>query len=191
MRTIIPTDAKLVPKNAECVFKGQIFDVYHWQQKMFDGSYATFEMLKRPDTIKVIAIKENKLVVLEEEQPDDHNLFLSLPGGRHDIDAETELEAVKRELLEETGMSFQSWKLINVTQPYLKIDWFNYLFVATDFIDQTDQTLDAGEKIRVKLFALDELKNLLGGPKARYLPKKLLESCQSIEDLASLPEYKI
>ncbi len=36
-----------IPPNAKRVFKGIIFDVYQWQQKMFDGSKETFEMLKR------------------------------------------------------------------------------------------------------------------------------------------------
>jgi ADP-ribose pyrophosphatase len=189
MRTIIPKNAKLIPKNAKRVFKGQIFDVYHWQQKMFDGSYATFEMLKRPDTIKVIAIKDNKVVILDQEQP-GHDEFIDLPGGRHDNENESELGAAKRETLEETGMRFNNWRLVNVQQPYAKMDWFVYIFIATGFDKQQGQKLDNGEKIEVRLVNFDELKQLLENPKARHLPKELLESCQSIEDLANLPEYK-
>lgn len=33
MRTVIPRNAKLVPPEAKRVFKGIIYDVYHWQQK--------------------------------------------------------------------------------------------------------------------------------------------------------------
>lgn len=189
MRTIIPNNAKLIPENAKRVFKGQIFDVYQWQQKMFDGTTETFEMLKRPDTIKIIAIKDKKIVITDEQQP-DHKSFLDLPGGRHDVDSETELDAAKREVLEETGMAFKSWKLVKVEQPHTKIDWFVYLFVATDFESQQDQKLDAGEKIEVKSMSFDEVKELLGNPKARYLPKELIESCQNIEDLINTSEYK-
>lgn len=188
MRTIIPNNAKLIPEKAKRVFKGQIFDVYQWQQEMFDGSFETFEMLKRPDTIKVMAIKGDKIVVTEEEQP-NHSSFLDLPGGRHDVETETELDAAKRELIEETGMKFKSWKLIKVEQPHSKIDWFVYLFLATDFENQQEQKLDAGEKIVIKLLDLGEVKGLLENSKARYLPKELLESCERIENLANLPEY--
>jgi len=142
MRTVTPKNAKLIPENAEQVFKGQIFDVYHWRQEMFDGSTETFEMLKRPDTIKIIAIKDKKIVILEEEQPDH------------------------------------------------KIDWFVYLFVATDFENQQDQKLDAGERIEVKPLGFKELKRLLNNPKTQHLPKELLESCQNIEDLINTAEYK-
>lgn len=189
MRTIIPKNAKLIPKSAKRVFKGQIFDVYHWQQEMFDGSIEIFEMLKRPDTIKVIAIKDDKVVILDQEQP-GHDSFLDLPGGRHDYENETELHAARRETLEETGMSFRNWRLIKVKQPHTKIDWLVYLFLATDFESRQEQKLDAGEKIEVKFLDFEEVKRLLNNPRARYLPKDLIESCENLTDLVNLPEYK-
>ncbi len=189
MRTIVPKNAKLIPENAKQVFRGEIFAVYQWQQKMFDGSSETFEMLRRQDTIKIIAVKDQKIVVINEEQP-HYKAYLGLPGGRHDVDAETELDAAKRELLEETGMSFKSWRLIEVKQPHGEIDWFIYLFLATDFENQIEQKLDTGEKIEVKLMDFDEFKELVNNPKARNLPKEVIESCQSLEDLVNLPEYK-
>ncbi len=101
MRQVVPADAKLLPPQAKRVFEGIIFDVYHWQQQLFDGSYTTFEMLKRPDTIQVLAVRDNQLVILEEEQP-GHPAFYGVPGGRHDQPAESELDAARRELREET-----------------------------------------------------------------------------------------
>lgn len=50
-----------IPINARRVFKGIIFDVYQWEQKMFDGNFKTFEMLKRPNTVEIIAIRDNKI----------------------------------------------------------------------------------------------------------------------------------
>ncbi|MBW3568688.1 NUDIX hydrolase [Candidatus Parcubacteria bacterium] len=188
MRTIAPKNAKLLPQKAKRVFKGQIFDVYQWRQKMFDGSLETFEMLKRTDTIKIIAIKDDEIVVLEEEQP-PHPPFIAIPGGRHDKENETELEAAKRELLEETGMKFKNWRLLSVDQPHTKIDWFVYVFLATEFESQTEQNLDAGERIEVKLYSFEEVKDLLSDPKNRYLPKKILEEVNSLQELKNYPEY--
>ncbi|HUD06291.1 MAG TPA: NUDIX domain-containing protein [Candidatus Saccharimonadales bacterium] len=190
MRTILPTNAKLVPKNAKLVFKGIIYDTYQWQQKMFDDSYETFEMLRRPDTLKALAVKENKIILLEQQQPDSSDVFYDLPGGRHDVSGETELEGTKRELLEETGMTFKNWKLIDITQPFSKVELFVYVFLATDFQNQVKQSLDSGEKIKVLELSLAELKKLVGNLKARYLPKDLLEGIDSIEQLLNLPEYK-
>ncbi len=41
----LPKNAILIPDHATCVFRGMLFDVYQWQQEMFDGSIETFEML--------------------------------------------------------------------------------------------------------------------------------------------------
>lgn len=187
MRRYIPNNAYLVPDDAECVFKGVIYDVYQWQQKMYDGSSATFEMLKRPDTLKVIAIHDGKIIITEQEQPGLGH-FYDLPGGRHDRDDEDELEGAKRELLEETGMSFRNWKLIYAKQPAPKIESFFYIFIATDLIATEDQNLDSGEKIEVHLMTFDQVKSMTGKPETRYLPEEILDKVTSIEQLADFAE---
>lgn len=189
MRNVLPVNAKLVPKEARLAFKGIIFDTYQWQQKMFDGSYEAFEMLKRPDTIKILAVKDGKIVVLEQEQP-GHEAFFDLPGGRHDVESESELDAAKREMLEETGMTFKTWKLLDASQHHTKIEHFVYIFLATDFEKQVEPHLDTGEKIEVQYFDFDTVKNLTNDPKARYLPKELLDKVTSLDELLNLPEYK-
>ncbi len=188
MRTIIPKNAKLIPKEAERAFKGEIFDVYQWQQKMFDGSFETFEMLKRPDTVKVIAIKDNKIIICEEQQPNT-KVFFDVPSGRHDLDKESELDAAKREMLEETGMTFDNWRLISVEQTHTKIDWFVYIFLATGFKSQTKQKLDAGEKITVHLKSFEEVVKLADDPRNRYIPIDIFDRAKSIEGLLNLPKY--
>lgn len=191
MRTIIPRGARLVPESAAKVFAGKIYDVYQWEQELFDGSTATYEMLGRPDTLQVMAIKDHHLVVLQEQQPSYGAPFYGLPGGRHDVPAETELEAAKRELREETGMEFKTWKLIEVRQPHTKIEWFVYLYVASDFIRQIDQKLDAGERISVHLVDLERARELARSDETRHLPVELLEQVDSIDELINLPPYEV
>jgi ADP-ribose pyrophosphatase len=189
MRKIIPPNARLVPPGAKLVFKGIIHDVYQWEQKMYDGRYQTFEMLKRPDTVKVVAVKDGKIVILKQTQPDDDEYFYDVPGGRHDDDSEDELKAAKRELLEETGMSFHNWKLLTVRPASGKVDQLIYTFLASGFIHQVDQKLDAGEKIELKLMSLDEVKLLTRASNARYLPSEILDRVDTIDELLALPEY--
>ena len=190
MRTVVPKNAKLIPDNAECVFRGKIFDVYQWPQKMFDGSFETFEMLKRPDTVNVFAIKEGKIVILKQKQPNSSE-FYGIPGGRQDPN-ETELETAKRELLEEAGMTFKNWRLIWAVQPFGKIDWCMYWFLATDFVDQVPQKLDAGERISVQEMTLDEVKNLIAdldvNSRADFV-REIFDNISTIDDLINWPEY--
>lgn len=189
MRKVIPTNAMTIPAGAERVFKGIIYDVYHWQQEMFDGSYATFERLKRPDTVQIVAVKDDKIVIQKQRQPDWKTALYNIPGGRNDIEAEDELQAAQREMLEETGMTFATWRLLNVVQPNPKIDWFVYTFLATDFKTQIAPELDNGEQIETLLVPFNEAKKLLGSGKGRHCPKDFANA-SSLKAFLGLPEYK-
>lgn len=188
MRTTTPKNAITIPPDAKRVFKGIIYDVYHWQQQMFDGSHETFERLKRPDTVRIIAVKDGKTVVQKQQQPDGPE-FYDIPGGRHDEEDETEVEAAQRELLEETGMRFKTWRLLEVVQPGRKIDWLVYTFLATDFEGEQAPQLDSGEKITTELLPFDEAKQRLASAKGRHFPG-VMKRVDSLEDLLQLPSYK-
>lgn len=168
MRKFVPNCAKTIPPEAVLKFTGIIYEVYQWPQQLFDGSTTTFEMLKRPDTVKIIAVKDNKIIITKQEQP-RKDCFYDFPGGRADHDDSDELAAAKRELREETGMIFANWKLIKVEQPFAKIDWLVYTFLATDFESQQAQCLDGGEKIEVLELPFAKAKALTNSPAARYL----------------------
>lgn len=153
---------------------------------MFDGSVSTFEMLKRKDTVVTIAIRDDKVIITQQRQP-RQDWFFDYPGGRHDNPTETELEAAQRELREETGLSFQNWKLINVSQPFSKIDWLVYTFLATDFVKQENQKLDAGEEIEVIEVTFDELREYAQKPNAKYLLPEFLQNVITLDELKNLP----
>lgn len=185
MREYVPSDVLLIPENAKLVFQGEIFDVYQWPEKMFDGTQETFEMLRRNDTVNTIAVKDNKIVITYQKQP-RKDWFYDLPGGRHDNPKENELAAAKRELLEETGMSFKNWRLVEVRQPFLKLDWLVYTFLATDFVSQVPQKLDAGEMIEVKEVSFDKLKTL-AKTETRFSNNKIIKTTKTLDDLLNLP----
>lgn len=188
MKKIVPRGAVLIPKNATKVFSGVIFDVYQWHQKMFDGSSATFEMLKRPDTVNIVAVVEGKIIVIDDEQPHS-GPSKSFPGGRVDKGEDT-LTAAKREMLEETGYEFKDWKLVRVTQPHPKLEWFVYLYIATNGRQISEPHLDAGEKITLELLDFSQVKDLVI-TKSGYLSenKEIFEGLKSFEDLQNLPEF--
>src|SRR6185503_17025636 len=93
-----------IPKNAKRVFKGIIFDVYQWQQKIYDGSHRTFEKIKRQDTVVVLATTDDKKIIIQKQIQPGYNWFLSSPSGRMDKPGESPRQCALRELLEETGM---------------------------------------------------------------------------------------
>ncbi len=136
-----------IPQHAKKVFTGQIFDVYQWEQQLYDGTFATFEMLGRPDTVEVIATSGDKIYYSHQSQPNKEN-FYTVFGGRVDA-LEQPLEAAKRELLEESGMESDDWELFKVYEPYHKINWKIHTYIARNCLSTKPQKLDAGEKVEI------------------------------------------
>ena len=155
-----PKSRQPIPKRAKKVFTGVIFDVWQWQQKMFDGTAAPFEKIKRADTVCIIPITaDKKIIVAEQEQPGKEP-FIGLVGGRVDK-GEDALSAAKRELLEETGYQSADWTFWRAEQPVSKIDWAIYYFVARGCRKVAPLNLDSGEKIKLKYVSLEEFVELL------------------------------
>lgn len=148
-----------IPENAKRVFRGIIFDVYQWEQEMFDGTKAIFERAKRRDAVAVFPVLPDGKILLNKEEQPGKPPFIGAPGGRVE-DGEDLLDAAKRELLEETGYQakeFIFWFGQNVTP---KVDWNVYIFIAKGLKKVTDLRLDAGEKIESLPVSLDEFINI-------------------------------
>lgn len=190
MKKIVPKTAVLIPNEAKRVFEGVIYDVYHWQQQLFDGTSATFEMVKRHDTVAAMCIVDDKLLVLTDEQP-HRGIKMTFPGGRVN-DNEEISDAVRREVQEETGYTFKNYRLLKVRQPHTKIEWFVYTYIAWDVEDKNEPHLDGGEKIKVELKPFDEVKQLVVEDKAGYLAEEeeLFIDAHSIPDLLTIPDYE-
>jgi 8-oxo-dGTP pyrophosphatase MutT (NUDIX family) len=191
VKKILPDHAIVIPDHAKRVFQGIIFDVYHWEQKMYDGSLATFEMLKRPDTMQIIGIKDGQLVMVNDEQP-NRTAQLHFPGGRADHQDETWLQAAQREMREETGLSFKNWRLIAVYQPLGKIEQFAVWYLATDVIGEEPQQLDAGEKIVVHPMEFEDVKALIFDTEhsAMSYAIPLFTQYPTLNELLAAPEFK-
>ncbi|HKY74490.1 MAG TPA: NUDIX hydrolase [Patescibacteria group bacterium] len=155
-----------LPPNAKKVFQGQIFEVYQWDQQLYDGSIATFERLKRVDTAQVVAVVGDRILIQKQEQP-SLGTFFSLPGGMCDSYEEPPLEAGKRELLEETGYQSDFWTLWRTHQPFSKIIWTLHTFFARNCVKIQEPALDAGEKIQNILMTFDEFLSLADEPTFR------------------------
>lgn len=189
MKKLVPDATVLIPDRAERVFQGVIYDVYQWPQKMHDGSEATFEMLRRPDTVEVIGVVKDRLLVIEDDQPHSGSKT-GFPGGRVDTTDSSILKAAQREMLEETGYEFQDWRLISVRQLHTKIEWFIHFFLAFNGKQTTDPHLDAGEKITVNLKPLSEVKQMSqDGVGHLGESRHLFDELQSLDDLLRLPEF--
>ena len=185
MRNMVPESAVLVPDHAECQFKGVIYEIYQWEENMFDGSKEIFEMLKRPDTVEVLVVDDNKILVQYQEQP-HYGEFTSFPGGRHDYEGDSELDAAKRELREDSGYICSKWNLIEAIQPNTKIEQVVYTFLASGIEEQVSMSLDSGEKIENRWVTLKEFLELITETTFRSQSKKFLKNINEINNLLAL-----
>ncbi|MDP9249364.1 MAG: NUDIX hydrolase [bacterium] len=169
-----PQSHQPIPPHAKRVFKGVIFDVYQWEQEMFDGSRAIFEKVKRADTVVVFAVlPDGKIILTKQEQP-GCPLFIGATGGRIDEDEDV-LTAAKRELLEESGYIAEDFILWDTRFPVGKVDWVVYTFIAKGLKKIADLDLDAGEKIELITLTLDELIDTALDKKTHFAEQEILE----------------
>jgi 8-oxo-dGTP pyrophosphatase MutT (NUDIX family) len=191
MQKILPPNAILIPDTASRVFAGDIFDVYQWPQELFDGRTKSFEMLKRPDTVAILVIRNHELLFIHDEQP-GRPPRLTIPMGRVDAGDGSWLMAAQRELREEAGLVCTTWRLLQVAQPVAKIEWFASLFLAQDITDEQTQQLDpGGEKISMEWKQFEDIRALvLSGvePTLHYMIP-LFSKVQTMDELIALPAY--
>lgn len=150
-----PPFAARIPDHAERVFTGVRFDVYQWEQKLFDGTTTTFEKLRRADTVNVFAVLDDGRILLTKQKQPGTTEFISLPGGQTDP-GETPLATAKRELREETGYEASDWTFWYAIQASTQIDCAGYTFIAHNCVHKGPQRIDGGEEIDVFTVTFDE-----------------------------------
>jgi 8-oxo-dGTP pyrophosphatase MutT (NUDIX family) len=170
MNTEEPKGKSLIPEHATRVFKGIIFDVYQWEQELYDGTTATFERLKRPGTSVVFGVFEDGKILLAEQEQPGRSLHIGAIAGRAEP-GEDPLTVAKREFLEETGYEAEKFVLWDERQPADKIDWTVSTFIAKGLKKVAEQRLDAGEKITLKPVTFEELIDT--GSSAGFMEKEV------------------
>lgn len=153
-----------IPPQAKKVFEGVIYDVYQWEQQLLDGQTTkTFEMLRRSTSVATITVHEDKILLIEDEQP-NRPMVLGFPAGSC-YPGEPDLDAAKRELLEETGYEAKSWEHYMTFEPSHKMDWQLPFFIAKKLTKIADADPGAGERITIKWVTFDELLGTIKDPR--------------------------
>lgn len=162
-----------IPDNAKKVFSWINFDVYHYEQLMFDWTYKTFEKLKRNHSIDIIVVTENnKILILKESQPGREEFYWIIWWSWEDN--ETPIKTAKRELLEETWLLCNDLELLLKSQNSSRIEHFNYLFIAKNCTKIASQKLDSWEKIEIIECDWDNFKNYVTKENFRVKELQLL-----------------
>lgn len=167
----------MIPNKAKKVFSGVMFDVYQWDQEMYDGSVQIFEKVDRPDTVEIImTTTDGKLLIQRQQQPDLDEWFMCLTGGRMDK-GEKPIESAKREMLEETGCVSEDWELLDKYHGSSKINWDLYVYVARNCERIREQQLDVGERIELMEVTFDEFIDMVDSKQIGRIAETICEWC--------------
>ena len=140
-------DGVRIPKNAKRVFHGIRVNVYHARIKLLNGTYKTFEMTERPDSVVIIPVFGNKIMAINEWYPISRTWVRCLPAGAVD-EGERPKEAARRELQEETGLFSEDIELLFHTGTSKSMQGEDYVFIAKNCVMKEKINRDPAEEIR-------------------------------------------
>ncbi|NMB91239.1 NUDIX hydrolase [candidate division WWE3 bacterium] len=143
--------SKLDEKITKVGFRKIISKTY----RMPDNTEAIFDVVEGGESACVLALtKENKVILTEQFRPGPEKLLREIPGGAIDS-GESPLEAIQRELKEETGYSGKL-EYLGKTYRSAYSTGIKHFFLAKDCIKEAEPTKEEGEFIAVKEIEMNE-----------------------------------
>lgn len=94
------------------IYKGAIIQVEHQQVRLSNGKTASRELIRHHGAVAILAVKENKVLLVRQYRKAIETHTLEIPAGKLDTSSEEPLKAAKRELEEETNFAADHWQLL-------------------------------------------------------------------------------
>lgn len=173
MRSFYPERAKPLPADAKKVFTGNIFSVWQWEQRQYDGSTKTYERLSRSDTAHTIGILPDGRILLNQDEQPDREPVITPAGGQVEV-GESPEAAARREFLEETGYAIGTLIPWHTYRPSVKVAWTVHAFIGRDLKKIAELNPDGGEKLTPLTFTFDEFLQLGHNPQMRDMVIRII-----------------
>ncbi|MBO2945089.1 NUDIX hydrolase [Paenibacillus sp. F411] len=145
--------------SSDSIFNGKIISLQVDTVMLPDGSMATREVVRHPGAVAVLALHQDKMLVVEQYRQPLGRTEVEIPAGKLEP-GEDPLEAAKRELQEETGYSCGTIRKLQsfYTSPGFA-DEIIHLYLAEElqagamqpdedeFLEMTEVTLEEAERL--------------------------------------------
>lgn len=154
-----------IMKSSEEVYSGRLLHVFKDYVTLPNGRESTREYIKHVGAVAIVPITDDGRVAVERQFRYPLNQVITeIPAGKLDSKEEDRLEAAKRELVEETGISADEWVNMGDFHPTCAYsDEVITLYLAKG-LNFGEQKLDNDEFLNVEFVPLKDLvKEVLEG----------------------------
>ena len=143
---------------SENIFDGVILDVKRDQVRLPNGHQSVREVIRHVGAVCIVPVTEDGKVVVERQYryPIDQ-VITEIPAGKLDSKEEDRLQAAKRELVEETGITADSWTDMGLYYPAAAYSDEKITMYLAQNLHMGKQHLDEDEFLNVEFVPLEEL----------------------------------
>ena len=135
-------------------------DICETQEGKIINPYYVYEF---PEWATAFALTvDNKVIMVRQYRHPVGEVIIELPGGCVDDTDKDYRTAIARELLEETGYTFDTYESLGKisANPSTNTNWM-HMFLARGGKKVAEQKLDHNEEITVEFHSIDEVKQML------------------------------
>ena len=179
-----------IPSSAKIIATTGHYDIWQYPVELPNGGNAIYEMCTRQNAAIILAEQDGKIVFSKQTQRKDETPMFCMLGGMIEK-GESPLQAAKRELAEESGLSSTDWEFMGEIKHVNRVSWSDYVFLARNCKTETTQHLDAGENIElVRTSVSNFMSNIILSENFREKAlKEILIKKTSAADIAKLRQF--
>ena len=140
--------------NSKIIYEGKILTLTLDEVELQDGSHTYREVVHHNGGVCILAVKNNKIILVKQHRYPNHIDTLEIPAGKLELNEDTAACAL-RELEEETNNRAKSVKFITkfLPTPGYTSEWL-HLYEAYDF-EEVDDSLDGDDDEFIDVVYMD------------------------------------
>ena len=155
-RSMIDLTERII--SAEEIFNGDVLHVQLHTVELPDGRQAPRELIRHVGAVCIVPVTDDGRVVVERQyRYAIGRAIIEIPAGKLDSPEEDRLEAAKRELREETGLTADRWTDLGLYYPAPAYSDEKITMYLAEGLHRGSQELDEDEFLEVFTVPLEEL----------------------------------